>query len=659
MDVEEEVELSAGVLSWIIDSAEDAVIAVDQAQKIILFNKGAERMFSYTALEVIGQPLSILLPSVSRSIHKEYVTQFQSDTMPPKRMAERGKVFGRRKDDTLFPAEASISKLKTPKGQLMAAIVRNVTERKHLEERVKVTTLERVQLETELEEGARERTAELSAVLDGVPDAMVTTDCDRIILSANSALTRMFGYTANEVIGRSAAMLYAGAADFETVANAWTGWETQENKTSIIVNCRRKNNTVFSAMVLGNVVRSASGEIVKRIGLIRDITDQITRDRALHQAQRMEAVGELAGGVAHDFNNLLTIIVGNLELLEPALPDDTTRAALDRIQRAAANGADLTQRLLAFSRQQQLDPKRLEINHLVIRTSELLRRTIGKHITLTVTLAPDLWPVLADSAQIETSLTNLALNARDAMPNGGDLMIETQNVQIDAEHGPVSLELKPGPYVALSIIDTGMGIPPEIQSRIFEPFFTTKEKSGGTGLGLAMVFGFAKQSGGHFTVSSEVGKGTTFTLYLPRAYDTQRVAAQQKEGAAQNKPFAGLVLLVEDDDDIRQLNVIRLQRLGFDVVEAENGAIALDLLRAGLRPNVIFSDVVMPGGVSGQMLSRQAKILDPSIRILLTSGNSEESIEAGVEGAENKILRKPYKIAQLADALREMLDISN
>lgn len=658
MDVEEEIGLSAGVLSWILGNTEDAVIVIDENQKVILFNRSAERMFGYTARDVMGQPLSILLPAEKRHTHKEYVAQFRSGATAAKRMAERSKVSGLHKDGSLFPAEASITRLETPEGVLMAAVVRNVTARKHLEERVKVSALERVQLETELEKGAREQAAELAAVLDSVPDAMVTTDGNRMILSANSALTRIFGYMAEDVIGQSAVMLYASDADAEAVAKAWTNWEIHEYKSAIIVNCRRNDDTVFSAMVLGNVVRSASGEIIKRVGLIRDITDQLMRDRALQQAQKMETVGELAGGVAHDFNNLLTIIVGNLELLEPGLTDGTAKDALDRIQRAAANGADLTQRLLAFSRQQQLDPERVEINHLVIRTSELLRRSIGEHITLAVTLAPELWPVLADPAQIETSLTNLALNARDAMPNGGNLMIETQNVQIDAEHGPVSLEVKPGPYVALSITDTGEGIPSEIRSRIFEPFFTTKGKSGGTGLGLAMVFGFIKQSGGHITVSSEVGKGTTFTLYLPRANDAEQIAAQHTGKAAQNAPFAGLILLVEDDEDIRQLNVIRLQHLGFDVVEAENGAVALDLLRAGLRPNIIFSDVIMPGGISGQALGKQAKAFDPSIRILLTSGYSEEIVDAGIEDEAHKILRKPYKIAQLADALREVLDIS-
>ncbi len=659
MDVKQEVELSAEVLSWIIDSAEDAIIAIDQEQKIVLFNKGAEQMFGYTAQEIKGQPLSILLPSAIRHAHNEYVAQFRLDAVSTKRMAERGKVFGRRKDGAQFPAEASISKLCMPEGRLMAAIVRNVAERKHLEERVKETALERVQLETELETGAHERAVELAAVLDGVPDAMVTTDSSQRIQSVNSALTRIFGYTVDDLIGQSAAMLYPADTDREAVANAWSDWETQESKTSVIVNCQRKDGTVFSAIVLGNVVRSASGNIVKRIGLIRDITDQLTRERALQQAQKMETVGELAGGVAHDFNNLLTVIVGNLELLEPELSDGKAREALDRIQRAAANGANLTQRLLAFSRQQQLDPKRVEINHLVIRTSELLRRSIGEHITLAVTLAPDLWPVLADPAQIESTLTNLAINARDVMPNGGNLMIETQNVRIDSEHGPVSIELKPGQYVALSITDTGAGIPPEIRSRIFEPFFTTKEKGGGTGLGLAMVFGFAKQSGGHITVSSEVGQGTTFTLYLPRASDREQVATQQKSGTAPGQPLSGLVLLVEDDEGIRQLNMIRLQRLGFDVVEAENGAVALDLLRAGLRPNIIFSDVVMPGGVSGQALCEQAKALDPSIRILLTSGYSEEMVNAGAPDASYKLLRKPYKISELADALREVLILNN
>ena len=380
-------------------------------------------------------------------------------------------------------------------------------------------------------------------------------------------------------------------------------------------------------------IKDPADDRAATLGIMVDITDRKRAETALKeserrlvQAQKMESVGQLAGGIAHDFNNLLTVIVGNLELMEPRLTDDELRALLRRVQDAAASGADLTHRLLGFSRQLPLEPQTVNLNALVTRMSELLRRSIGEHIALSATLAPDVWEVRADPTQIETALTNLAINARDAMPNGGRLVIETRNVIVEKDQVAAERDLSPGDYVVVSVSDTGTGIPPEIRDRVFEPFFTTKPKERGTGLGLAMIYGFAKQSGGHVSLYSEVGHGTTISLYLPRASGPGAGIATSTAPAPEAAPGDQLVLLVEDDAALRQLNVERLTGLGYRVTEAATGAQALELIRSGLRPDLVFSDMIMPGGVSGLDLYEQLKAIAPETGFLLTSGYSHEIV---------------------------------
>ena len=376
-------------------------------------------------------------------------------------------------------------------------------------------------------------------------------------------------------------------------------------------------------------------------------------------AQRLDAVGQLTGGIAHDFNNLLTVITGNLELLDSRLDEPTLQELVKEAQEAADLGAQLTDRLLTFARRRHLEVEILHLNEVVLKTTSLLRRTLGEQITLSTILEPDLWPTKSDPGQIESAIVNLALNARDAMPKGGKLIIETRNVTIEDE-GMSRLrhpELRPGDYVEISVSDTGTGMKPEVQQRAFEPFFTTKPRGQGTGLGLSMVHGFARQSGGDVTIYSEEGHGTTVKLYLPRLEGSELVAKTRtvKEGL---RSTGERILVVEDDERVRNLTVKRLTELGYEVLQAPNGVTAINMLEEGLRVDLVFTDVIMPGGVSGFDVVRRAIELHPQTKALMTSGYTEDiAMDQGqVVGSAIRLLRKPYRQTELKQTIREVLD---
>jgi signal transduction histidine kinase len=391
-------------------------------------------------------------------------------------------------------------------------------------------------------------------------------------------------------------------------------------------------------------------------GIITDLTDRkrveealLDSERKLAQSQRLEAVGQLTGGIAHDFNNLLTVIMGNLELIEMRIENADILRMLRDAQDAAELGAKLTTRLLAFARRSHLEPELIDVNELVLNVTSMLRRALGEHISLSTVLAHGIWHVKVDPPQAESSLVNLAINSRDAMPMGGKIVVETKNVQMDEVRRGDNVELARGDYVQISISDTGMGMPAEVKERAFEPFFTTKTRGHGTGLGLSMVYGFAKQSGGHITIYSELGHGTTINIYLPRmSGDVTKVENVDVEPEqAKNER---IVLVAEDDDAVRNLTVSRLKSLGYKVYEASDGPRAIKLLEDGLKIDLLFSDLVMPGGLSGREVAKRAVEIDPHILVLLTSGYAEDLIR-GEDLGNLKLLRKPYRLADLRQAL--------
>lgn len=381
-------------------------------------------------------------------------------------------------------------------------------------------------------------------------------------------------------------------------------------------------------------------------------SDIDTLHARLSQSQRLEAVGQLTGGVAHDFNNLLTIVLGNADLLAgDGLDAAQRRQALDMLTGAAERGAVLTRQLLAYARQQPLVPSAVDVHQLVAAMQPMLRRSLGEHIEIAVETAPQLWPAMVDATQLETALLNLCLNARDAMPSGGRLTLETTRLTLaDGE-----ADLPAGDYVRLRVADTGAGIAPDDLQRVFEPFFTTKAKGKGTGLGLAMVYGFVRQSGGQIGIRSEPGRGTTVQLDLPRA--SSPVVAVPAPQAAVVRGGHDTLLVVEDDELVRLLASTELQALGYQVVEASNGVEALRLIEQGLAFDLLFTDVIMPGGLSGRELADAARRLRPGLRVLFTSGYTEDAFaQPGQPDAGLPLLPKPYRRAELARAVRDALE---
>jgi signal transduction histidine kinase/FixJ family two-component response regulator len=393
-----------------------------------------------------------------------------------------------------------------------------------------------------------------------------------------------------------------------------------------------------------------------------DVTARRRAEEALRQAQKMEGIGQLTGGVAHDFNNLLTIIVGNLETLQrqiraPAPDPVNLGRATESAMRGAQRAVSLTQRLLAFSRQQPLDPKPVDINRLVAGMSDLMRRTIGEQIAVETVLAGGLWRANVDSNQLEMAVLNLAVNARDAMPEGGKLTIETANSVLDESYAADQSEVVPGQYVMLAVTDNGSGMTRETLAKAFEPFFTTKDVGHGTGLGLSQVYGFVKQSGGHVKIYSELGEGTTVKLYLPRLYAEEAVEAEQPAAPIVRGRAGETILIVEDDDDVRAHTVGILRELGYSVLEAPNGRTALGILEQHPEIRLLFSDVGLPGGMNGRQLAEAARRQRPDLKVLFTTGYARNAIvhdgrlDPGVQ-----LITKPFAYAALAARLRDMLD---
>ncbi|WP_368516299.1 ATP-binding protein [Rhizobium sp.] len=383
-------------------------------------------------------------------------------------------------------------------------------------------------------------------------------------------------------------------------------------------------------------------------------------EEALRQSQKMEAIGQLTGGIAHDFNNLLQVIIGNLDTILRNVADDAPRLkrAANNALTGARRAAALTQRLLAFSRRQPLDPKPLNVNGLVTGLSEMVHRTLGETMSVETVLGAGLWQVEADANELEATILNLAVNAGDAMPEGGRLTIETANAHIDEAYAANYAEVAPGQYVCISISDTGIGMDEETLGRAFEPFFTTKPVGKGTGLGLSQVYGFVKQSAGHVKIYSEVGQGTTVKIYLPRLVAAGTADAESENDAAiLDGDGEETILVLEDDDDVRTYSVEILRELGYRVVEAHDGPSALRLLERQGRVDLLFTDVVLPGGMTGAQVAEQARELKPGLKVLFTTGYARNAIiHQGRLDKGVKLITKPFSSADLAARIRDVLD---
>ena len=485
-------------------------------------------------------------------------------------------------------------------------------------------------------------------------NAIVIADPSATIQYANLAFARLWGYdSADQVIGRTATDFF-DPTTVQTILQALltTGmWQGE-------LSARRLDGSTFDLLVSANVVRDRDGTITRLMASLADITEARRLQVQLVQSQKMESVGRLAGGVAHDFNNLLTVMKGYIELARHDVAADSPLAEdLESVNRAIDSAAGLTQQLLTFSRKQIIHPRVLDLNESVARVHGMLRRVLGEDIELRLVTAPDLGRVRFDPNQSEQILVNLAVNARDAMPDGGRLTIETANVVLDADYARTHPDAAPGQYVMLAVSDTGTGMTPEVQSHLFEPFFTTKESGRGTGLGLAMVYGAVTQNGGRIEVYSEVGHGTTFRMYLPRVREEATPVETPERSPL---PRGGeTIAVVEDDDAIRALTLRLLSGLGYRILAYRSGAEALHALTAMPEPvDLVVTDVIMPG-MKGSKLAQHLRARWPGLRILFASGYSEDVIaHHGVLDPGVDFLQKPYSIEALARSVRAVLDRS-
>jgi PAS domain S-box-containing protein len=626
-------------LQAVVDTAVDGVIAIDARGRVLMFNPACEHMFGYSAEDVLGQNVKMLMPEPYQSGHDAYLHNYR-ESGERKIIGIGREVLGRKKNGATFPMDLSVGEAFEDGEPIFVGVIRDLTERKAAEKAL------------------RESSERMRAVVETAVDGVILIDAFGNILMFNPACQRLFGYRAWEVIGQNVRMLmphpYRGEHD-GYIANYRKTGEAKVIGAGREVTGLRKDGSIFP-MDLSVGEAKQEGESIF-VGIIHDLSSRKRTEEQLVQAQKMETVGQLSGGIAHDFNNLLTVILGNAEALALRLKaDKALRHLADNIADAAERGAQLTQRLLAFSRRQILQPTAINCNALVENMQALLSRTLREDIDLRVKVSPKPVRALADPAQLESALLNLALNAQDAMPKGGTLTLTTEEIELDADSLGPAADVRAGCYVSVSVTDDGTGMHADTLAHVFEPFFTTKEVGKGSGLGLSMVYGFAKQSNGHVTIYSELGLGTSVRLYLPVA-DALTEAASRPHEAPTALHGDETVLVVEDDPFVRRHVIGSLESLGYRVMVASDGREALSMLQAGDRPALLFTDVVMPGGMNGMQLAEQALRIAPKMKVLFTSGYPQEALASrGQLDPDARILTKPYRKAELARRVREALD---
>ena len=621
----------------VTQSATDAIVTIDSGGSIVGWNKGAEQVFGYTQGEVVGQLVVVLMPLRYRQPHLDGLKRVAAGG-ERKAIGRSVELEGQRKDGSEFPVELSLAAWDISNGRYYSAIIRDVSERKRTEEAL------------------RRLEADYRGLVEHAPLGIYRSSADGRFVTVNRALVEMLGYeSADEVLRLDIPReVYA---DPEQRADLVARFRSEDEATTE-AQWQCKDGSLITVQLNVRIVRTPTGQIEYFEGLVEDVTQQRSLENQFRQAQKMEAVGRLAGGVAHDFNNILTIIVSNSEFLLGDLgTDDPKRQDVEEIRAAAQRATGLTRQLLAFSRRQVLQLRVLSLNGVVEALNKMLLRLIGEDVTLEASLDSELGAVRADAGQMEQVILNLVVNSRDAMPSGGRLTIETSNVVLDEAYVREHTGVSPGRYAMLAISDTGVGMDAETQAHIFEPFFTTKELGKGTGLGLATVYGIVKQCRGFVWVYSEPGRGTTFKIYLPRV-DAPLDAPDMAQPVRPSPGGHEFVLLAEDDASVRRVIAEALERKGYRVLAAPDGQTAVAMARAqpGEIP-LLITDLVMPG-MTGRELAETIAAERPQICVLYMSGYTDDAVvRHGVLEAGMLYLQKPFTPGALAFKVREALDL--
>jgi PAS domain S-box-containing protein len=623
-------------LQAIFDSMKEGVIVLDPGGNVVLINKAAAIIHGLevkphpsshivAAFDVFspgGTPIAVEDWPSARALRGDFVDEFEF-------------TFRRKDDGKLILTEVDTSPIRDSAG-----IVTHVIISYHI---------------VQSRNTARAR-GRLAGIVESSDDAIIGKDLNGIVTSWNRGAQKIFGYSTTEMIGRSVRILLPPGLEEqedEILGRIRRGETVDHFETSR----KRKDGVIINVSLTISPIRDEEGSIVGASKIARDTTEKRQLERQLRQSQKMEAIGQLTGGIAHDFNNLLGVIFGNLDLLERLIADNPT--ALQRLntaRKAADRGAELTRRMLTFSSKEELRPRTALVDESIMNMVELASRALGPEIRLITRLDPTIPPIFVDGPGLESALLNLVVNSRDAMPGGGSVTIATQLSHLEKTYPPVQTgELGAGDYACISISDTGLGMSPEVLERAFEPFFTTKPRHKGTGLGLAMVYGFVKQSGGTVRIYSEAGLGTTVSLYLPLAQTSPQapLAAAEKHVARKQ---TGTVLVVDDEDGLLDIAVAYLEEMGLKTLTAVDGASALTVLHDH-KIDLMITDIIMPGGINGIELARQAKLINPELRVISCSGFPAESLaERSMPVTEGSWLHKPYRRQEFETIVRRFLN---
>ena len=659
----------------IFHTASDALIVVDSDGCIRLANQQSERLFGLHGDEIVGRPIEDLIPQRFREGHRRHRGRYalRAESRP---MGMNLALWAQHRDGSEFPVEISLSPFRLGRETLICANVRDVSDVQRAQDLLvrarqsnAVSDFGRLALVTKDIAQIQREACRLVGLHLGADCALVA-HCSAHGPAIAGASEGLDAQALASTIARLAEYCRAGAEpivqpivvdDLPEVPGAALGSPATVPRSALLATIPGDDRTlgllVAGARQLRNFTRDDANFLQALANTIGAAMQRSRAEAQLYQSQRLEALGQLTGGVAHDFNNLLTVVSGNLQMLEERVAADALSANLVKAaMRATGRGADLTRKLLAFARRQTLQPRAIDVRQLLASLADILRRTLGTNIDVRSAVADGVPPVKADPGLLDTALLNLAVNSRDAMPGGGTLTLGATLADLRGDSAGGDDGLAPGRYVLISVTDTGAGMDPEVQARAFEPFFTTKEGGKGSGLGLSLVYGFAKQSGGHVHAASAPGHGTTISLYLP--VDEAARAQPPSPGAeASYRGGSETILVVEDDEGVRDVAVGFLRRLGYRVLEAADASDALAQLERAPDIDLLFSDVVLRGDINGPSLARQAIARRPALRVVFTSGYARSAVPWR-EGLDPKVelLSKPYRIGQLARTLRRTLD---